>query len=157
MWPTTREHGDPGALHQQQPVGEDWDAWKSWAATQPGIVSLGIEPREFSDGRAVVEVPSSMTPLNPNGAVHGGLVAALIDQVGSLATITRAAPGHGVLTCTLNIGYLRPAMLPLVGVGQVLRSSRTLIFTRVEILSGGEICASASGTWIPKAYPAGVS
>ena len=145
------------ALHERQPAGADWAAWLSWATRQPSVASLGIEPQEFSDGRALVTMAGSMTPLNPDGGVDGGLVAALIDQVGALATLTRAAPGHGVLTCTLSISYLRPAMLPLTGVGQVVRSGRTLIFTRVDILSAADVCATASGTWLPKPYPAGVS
>ncbi|MGH3629773.1 MAG: PaaI family thioesterase [Sciscionella sp.] len=153
----TREPGPGAAVHRRPPAGANWGRWRDWARTQPAITALGLEPRQFGDGRAVFDLPGSILPLNPNGAVNGGLVAAVVDQVGAMAAATRAAPGHAVLTCVLNIEYLEPARLPLVGVGTVVRSSSTLVFTHIEMFSGGRICSSASGTWLPKVYPEDVS
>lgn len=145
----------PAAQHFVQPTGDDWTAWKAWAQASAGTPALGLEVREIADGLAVADIRDSITPLNPNGAVHGGLVAAIIDQIGSLATVTRVPAGHGLATCTLNVEYLRPAKLPLVAVGRVVRSSRSVIFTHIEVRSGGDVAASASGTWLPKPYPTG--
>ena len=102
------------ALHERQPAGADWAAWLSWATRQPSVASLGIEPQEFSDGRALVTMAGSLTPLNPDGGVHGGLVAALIDQVGALATLTRAAPGPGY---QLGLGLHFPQQVAEIGPG----------------------------------------
>lgn len=141
--------------HQPQPEPGDWLAWRDWAARQPTLGAFGIEDATFADGRVTASIRSLSTPLNPNGAVHGGLVAAALDQIGALASLTRAPADHGVLTCTLGIEYLRPAILPLTGIGQVQRSSSSLVFTRIELSSRGKVCAAASGTWLPKEYPVG--
>ncbi|WP_216898232.1 PaaI family thioesterase [Nocardia alni] len=143
--------------HRPQPTETDWGAWQNWARTQPAIVALGLEPREFGDGRAVFDLAESILPLNPNGAVNGGLVAAVADQVGAMAAVTCAAPGHGVLTCVLNTEYLAPARLPLVCVGTVVRSGSALIFVHIEIDSGGRLCSAASGTWLPRPYTEAMS
>ncbi|MFT4081009.1 MAG: PaaI family thioesterase [Nocardioides sp.] len=145
-----------GGGHVVQPPYGDWDRWQRWAAEQPASLGLGLTVQEIEDGCAICGLTESVLPLNPNGAAHGGLVAALTDQVGALATATRAPAGHGIVTVNLSLDYLRPAMLPLRVEGHVLRSTRSVIFTRIDVLHDGrrhdQLCATATGSWLVRPY-----
>lgn len=145
------------STHTPQPPRGNWNAWLDWAQHSAVTPALGMTISEIGDGMAAAVIEESIVPLNPNGSVHGGLVAAFVDQIGSLATATRLSEGYGLSTCTLNFEYMRPAMLPLVAVGRVVRTTRSLLFTHVEVRTGADVAVSASGTWLPKRYPPDMS
>jgi acyl-coenzyme A thioesterase PaaI-like protein len=59
------------------------------------------------------------------GVVHGGIVAAILDEVSARAVFTRGNDDEFMTTVRLTIRYRQPTPTetPLVGVGRVLRTS----------------------------------
>ncbi|GAA4544114.1 PaaI family thioesterase [Pseudonocardia xishanensis] len=143
-------HDAAGAVtHPSPPKKGDWPGWLSWANALPSIAGLCMDMETMTHGYARATVERSIMPLNPNGAVHGGLVAAFADQIGAMALMPMVGPERTAVTGTLRVEYLRAALLPLVLEARVERLTRALVFVRAELSSGGRVCALASGTWVP--------
>ncbi|WP_345415455.1 PaaI family thioesterase [Pseudonocardia xishanensis] len=132
--------------------GGDED-WLAWAATSPGSTALHIVPTRLDLDGVRLYVDESATPLNPNGAVHGGIVAAICDQAISLAIMRRMPGGRAIVTGTLNLEYLRPALPRLEVTAWVDRVARSLVFARAEIRSAGALTTLATGTFVPVEIP----
>lgn len=84
----------------------------------------------------------------PPGCVHGGLVAAVLDQVLGTAAARRGVPG---LTAYLNTTYRRPTLLgtDLVCRGRIDRVDGWKIFASGEIVDPqGEVTAEAEALFI---------
>lgn len=84
----------------------------------------------------------------PPGCVHGGLVAAVLDQVLGTAAARRGIPG---LTAYLNTTYRRPTLLgtDLVCRGRIDRVDGWKIFASGEIVDPqGEVTAEAEALFI---------
>lgn len=79
-----------------------------------------------------VSYASKLWEQNPDGVLHGGIVATMLDTV--IGTLTHIITGKLTPTVSLNISYLRPA--PGDGVivikAYVTKMGRTLIHTRGE-------------------------
>jgi uncharacterized protein (TIGR00369 family) len=108
----------------------------------------------LTHGRAIVVLERSIWPLNPNGAVHGGLVLAAADHIMGMAAMSTMEPGQICATATLGSQFLRPAMAPLLFDASVERAGRTLAF--VELTVAGEhrrSCVRASGAWAINRMP----
>lgn len=85
---------------------------------------------------------------NPNGAVHGGLLAAALDHALAV-TAMLAMPDDGLPNTTaMNVQYLRPAIPPLELEARVTRGGRGLVFARAEVYDRDRrLCATSDGTF----------
>lgn len=82
------------------------------------------------------------------GVVHGGMLMSLADRALGVAAM-RAADGANCVTIELGMQF--------VGAGRigtwiearpfVVRRTGSLVFLRGEVVSGGDVLASASGVW----------
>ena len=83
----------------------------------------------------------------PPGCVHGGIVAALFDELLGVANITS---GVGAMTGTLTIRYRSPTPLhtPLDFAARVDRIDGRKVFTSGTIRAGERLCAEAEGIFI---------
>ncbi len=64
--------------------------------------------RTYDDGDAhVVELDITDEIRGPVGAVHGGLIASLVDRAGAYAAVR--ASGRSVVTSTVSLSYLAAA------------------------------------------------
>lgn len=83
----------------------------------------------------------------PPGAVHGGIVALIFDE---LLGVTNVQAGVGAFTGTLGIRYERftPIRRELELVARVDRTERRKVFTVGTISCDGEITARAEGIFI---------
>jgi acyl-coenzyme A thioesterase PaaI-like protein len=83
----------------------------------------------------------------PPGCVHGGIVAALFDELLGVANITS---GVGAMTGTLTIRYRSPTPLhaPLDFAAAVDRIEGRKVFTSGSIRAGERLCAEAEGIFI---------
>ncbi len=104
---------------------------------------------EDSDGR----VTATFTPRNEHqgypGVLHGGITAALLDEV-----LGRVVIGRGVwlMTARMDLRYKRaiPLGQPLTIVGQVVRETRRLLEAQGELrLADGSVAATATATYLP--------
>ncbi len=107
--------------------------------------ALGLTLEDSKPGFARICLHTSNVTLSGiGGAVHGGLLAAMID----IAMLEALFPmfetgGQAAGTADLNITYLRPALGERVyAEATVLRKGRQLAVTEVAIIDGeGRLCA----------------
>ena len=66
---------------------------------------MGVRDEEAADGRARFVFEAEARHLNPSGAVHGGVLATLVDAAMGLAARTRTDEGVPA-TSQLTISYL---------------------------------------------------
>lgn len=95
----------------------------------------GMEVLEVESGRARARLLVGEAVQNPMGALHGGAVATLVDDVGTLAVISADRDGRPGVSTDLNVSYLSPALAgsTVIIEAQALKSGRTLAFVTVDI------------------------
>jgi uncharacterized protein (TIGR00369 family) len=85
--------------------------------------------------------------LNPAGAVHGGLLATLVDTSMG-AAVRSAADGDGAATSQLSVTYLRPGRAGrLVVTATVGNRGESLMVCEAEIAQDGESLVHALATF----------
>lgn len=107
-----------------------------------GAVRMSATEREV-----IAEVTYGDAYEGPPGHLHGGVIAALFDEVLGLAQALSGNPG---MTGRLEISYRSPTPLhvPLRVTGRFDRVEGRKIFTTGEITAGGRVCAEAVGLFI---------
>lgn len=70
--------------------------------------AIGYDIVEASRGRVVVTANSSEEHLNPEGTVHGGVAATLLDTCMGLAVRSMLEKGDASTTLEFKISFLRP-------------------------------------------------
>ena len=85
--------------------------------------------------------------FNPQGALHGGVIAFVLDI--SMGHLLRRKSGPGT-TVEIKIQYLKAARSGRVtATGRFLRQGRTLSYLRAELVDEkGEMIAFATSTWM---------
>ena len=83
----------------------------------------------------------------PPGCLHGGLIAAIFDEVLGFAQALSGAPG---MTGRLEVTYRSPTPLhqPLRIIGRFDEVNGRKIMTTGEIYAGDRLCAQATGVFI---------
>jgi uncharacterized protein (TIGR00369 family) len=120
--------------------------WANALPTSRGLnivcTSLGQEPGVFRVGEA------PLAP-NPNGAVHGGMVATIADQCPGVVSVI-GAPRHLMsVTGSLHGQYYRPALPPLTIRSKLIAAGRRPIFVEAEIDDArGRRCESFRATMV---------
>lgn len=70
--------------------------------------AIGYDVVEAAQGRVVVTAYSSDEHLNPEGTVHGGIAATLLDTCMGLAVKSMLEQGHASTTLEFKVSFLRP-------------------------------------------------
>src|SRR6185295_7338039 len=70
--------------------------------------TCGFRVASYGDGKASVELDVTPAVQNPNGMLHGGAVASLVDHAGTVAILTVDLEGRPGVTTDLNVTYLAP-------------------------------------------------
>ena len=112
--------------------------------------TLGYDIVEAEVGRVVIAATPTGEHLNPQGTVHGGYSATLLDSCMGLAVATTLEPGFGSTTLEFKISFMRP-VLPdsgaITAVGTVLRSGRRAGYAEGRITNAdGRMLAHATTT-----------
>jgi acyl-coenzyme A thioesterase 13 len=95
----------------------------------------GMEVLEAKGGVARVKLPVVEAVQNMVGTLHGGAVASLVDNAGTMAIISGDREGRAGVTTDLNVSYLAPG-LPggaVVAEARVLKCGKTLAFVTVDV------------------------
>jgi acyl-coenzyme A thioesterase PaaI-like protein len=167
------EHVWPGpyAVEQLAPPGDGMLVWEpeDLRRTIPYSPFLGeLNPtsgsaRVWAEGDAVRgTVTMSAIHAGPIGTVHGGVVAALFDELTSLAIMAAGRVGY---TQTLTVNYRRPTPLgaELQLWAQTGGQTGKVFLTSAEISHDGQVTATAvavhraAGRRDEPVYPADVS
>jgi len=123
---------DPGALAEagQRMSGLDWlDAMRRGDLPMPPVAALlGFHVTEVEEGRVAMVLTPAEYHYNPIGAVHGGVIATLLDSVMTCAVQSRLAAGQGCTTLEIKVNYLRGVVTatgPVTAEGRVLHLGRS--------------------------------
>lgn len=110
----------------------------------------GAELVEVEPGRVVMRVRLSEPHLNPQGLVHGGVIAGLIDSVCGIALRTLKGRDVGHVTIGLQVNYLKASGAgDLLGTGRVVRNGRRTGFSEAEVHDpDGNLVAKGSATFL---------
>ncbi len=73
----------------------------------PIAMTLGMQPVELGEGRAVFAAEPAEYHYNPIGLVHGGLAATLLDSATGCAVQTTLPAGVGYTTLELKTNFVR--------------------------------------------------
>jgi uncharacterized protein (TIGR00369 family) len=101
----------------------------------------------YTDETCVVEVPVRDFMFNPQGSLHGGVIAFALDvSMGHLIKRTVGRPG---ITLEMKTQYLRPALAGTVRCeGRFLRRGRTINYMESRMTDAdGKLLAVATSTW----------
>lgn len=130
------------------PAHEDPDvAWVDWVNSYPTFLASGLRCLEMGEREARFGLDDTLFPLNPNGAVNGGVVALAADQaMGALAA--RVTPtGAFPVTATLQVQYHAPAFPSLTMDAVVLGGGKMIQAIEVIVRNAnGQRCCTATGT-----------
>jgi len=110
---------------------------------------LGASPRrlDLEKGELEVDYLADAGFANPAGAIQGGMLGAMLDDV-TASLVTAALPaGERCATLNLNLSFLRPALPgPLSGHAQLERRGREIVFVSGRLLQDGKVVATAAAT-----------
>jgi uncharacterized protein (TIGR00369 family) len=114
-------------------------------------LALGMRPLEFAPGSSlwIWDNPDEKV-LNPFGAVAGGYLGVLVDEILSTAIGSVLEDDEWAVTVEIKLSYLRPVRSErMEGRGRVIRRTRTVAFMEAEIRNAnGEAAVLASSTWV---------
>jgi uncharacterized protein (TIGR00369 family) len=123
--------------------------WSAWANALPYCQDLGLVCVELNAASATFRMERSTLTSNPNGAVHGGTVAAAADQIMGALTMRMSAKGLLPATGSLHIQFHLPAWAPLTFRATALGGGRRTKFVEVVVEDrNGNRCATSQGTMI---------
>ncbi|GEP33095.1 thioesterase [Nocardioides szechwanensis] len=116
--------------------------------SDPGFTALiGAPAPTANDGEARLEIDVDDRHLNPSGAVHGGLLATLVD-ITMGAAVRSAADGEGAATSQLSVTYLRPGKPgKLVVTATVRKRGENLTVCEADIAQDGQSLVHALATF----------
>jgi len=136
------------------PWGGSIEEWIAWGERLPASRAMGLRCHSMEPGHAVVVMDASEWPLNPSGAVQGGLVLAWADHCFALVAMPTLPSGAAPATASLSAQFVRPAMPPLTFDTRVDRTGRTIVFLTVDVYDvRGRLATKVSGTMAIQARP----
>jgi acyl-CoA thioesterase len=122
-----------------------------WAANPFGR-HLNIKPIDVGDGFAVFEAFPKEHFRNPQGVVHGGFHAALIDTAMGCAVLSTLGKFMDYGTIDLRLSYVRkiqPAMDRVLCRGAVIHRGGRLSTAEARIVDeAGKLYAHGTGTYM---------
>ncbi len=122
------------------------------ANVQPPLVELlGIKITHISTEKVTAELPVTETVANRNGAMHGGIVMALADNLGGTAAVANLPSGGRTATIESKTNFF--AAIPLGDTAYAectpLHRGRTTTVWQTRITrKDGRLCALVTQTQI---------
>ena len=113
------------------------------------IQFMGFSLEAIDKGWAVMQLKAETHHKQIHGVVHGGILAALADTVGAMASYTVVPNGTAIATIEMKINFLEPVPIGRVRAeAQVLRAGRNFIVTECDVFTpAGKLAAKALITY----------
>jgi len=137
----------PGLETQPVPAALAEAGWKSVPAKDYPAMIGPFLARRAGEGWEYGFTPEQRH-LNIGGVVHGGMLMSFMDDVLGM-TVWESAGRRPVTTVQLNHHFISPGKLGemVVGRGEVLRATRSVVFIRGMLMSGDRVLVHADGVW----------
>ncbi len=130
---------------------EDFATIKALLEQSPFVAHLGFVLEALDDGRCELSVGLRAAHANSYGALHGGVVASLVDTASGVAAWTRARPGERVSTVELKVNFIagvEPTEGAIRAVGTVLHRGRSTAVVESDVSDdAGRRIARGLGTF----------
>ena len=97
---------------------------------------LGWKFLEFDELQQVIKVEMQARPefINPAGFIHGGMLAAMLDETLSPALAATLGPGEFAPTLEIKVNFISPAKVGRVlGTGRVVSRGRSICFMEGQL------------------------
>jgi uncharacterized protein (TIGR00369 family) len=138
----------------ERPTFESFDADIATAMTDPRFTGnngltdyLGLRIVEAGPGTATAEVEVRPELLQAFGAVHGGVVAVMVDQVLGAAIFPSVPRGTWPATLEFKLNYLAAVREGTIrATGEVIALRARTAVVQVEVTNDGRLVAVAQGT-----------
>jgi len=116
--------------------------------TPPAAALLGWKALSLEPGHVRVRYTARAEFANPQGAVQGGFLAAMLDDAMGPALFTVLAAEDFAPTIEMKVSFLRPARPgPLIAEGRVVHQTRSIAFLEGTLATeDGDLVATASAT-----------
>ncbi len=123
---------------------------KTGEGAAPLGVLLGFRLTDIGDGFAVFEGTPTAGHYNPQGTVHGGWTAAVLDSALGCAVETKLAARQSYGTIELKVNYVRPltdAVGRITCRGDVIHAGRRMATSEARLVdTSGKLYAHGSCT-----------
>ncbi len=124
----------------------------------PIATLLGFSIGDIEPGRVSMTLPPGLHMANGSGAMHGGMMATLLDSVMGCAVHSTVPLGRGYTTLEIKVNYLRAvtdASGLITAVGQLVHGGRQMAVSEGRATdAAGRLCATASTTCLVFDLPA---
>jgi uncharacterized protein (TIGR00369 family) len=116
--------------------------------TPPAAALLGWKALSLEPGHIRVRYTARPEFGNPQGAIQGGFLAAMLDDAMGPALFTILAAEDFAPTIEMKVNFVRPARPgPLIAEGRVVHQTRSIAFLEGTLATeDGELVATASAT-----------
>ena len=144
------EWGDPAAGAKAIAAMAGLEALSSGRGVVPVGALIGMTDAAAAPGRMQMSLPPGEHLHGSSGAVHGGMLAVLLDSVLGCAIHTTLPAGRGYTTLDINLSFLRPATAAggmLTATGRVVHGGeRTATAEAQAVDAMGRLCATGTTT-----------
>ncbi|MFV0280834.1 MAG: PaaI family thioesterase [Rhodoblastus sp.] len=105
-----------------------------------GLSAISVGP-----GEAVLEFVAGPASFGPTGAIHGGVLAMLMEPAAVCALLALLADDMHAVTADMHVQHMRPAPAGarLRITGRVLRLGKTLAFCEASVTAGDVLYSTA--------------
>ena len=115
----------------------------------PAAMLLGMDFVTVEDGYVRFAAKAAMKLTNPQGTIHGGIIATLLDTAMTCAIFTKLPRGKTCTTTDMSVQFVRP-LAPddgqMTADGYVINAGNTRATARAELKNAdGKLCAYATG------------
>lgn len=124
---------------------EEIEAFVAEVMAAPAHVAHGLEAIAVGGGEARLEFTAGPAAAAPNGAVHGGVLAMLMEPAAVCALWPLLPEGAYAVTADLHVQHLRPVRPGgrVTILARVLRAGKSLAFCEASVMDGEALCSTA--------------
>ncbi len=121
------------------------DSFVAEVLSAPAHVAQGLKAVSVSSSEAVLEFVAGPAALAPTGAVHGGVLAMLMEPAAVCAVYPSQPDGAYAVTADMHVQHMRPARpgATLRIVARLIRAGKSLAFCEASVMDGDAVCSTA--------------
>lgn len=115
----------------------------------PFLKLIGMELVDLKPGEAIIKLEMRDELRQPQGLLHGGATASIIDTAMAFAVVTKLSENEKASTVDLNVYYLRPVTKgSIVCTAKIVKAGKRLFTVSAEVFNDErKLVATALSTY----------